>query len=229
MVLSVSWATMFRSVGILAAVVGLGYTWMALDDDPLNPLVLFTVQSNLLLAGYYGWRVVRRGPASAEVKGAVTLYLVVTGLIWHFLRMGGSSPFEHLSLSGFGLGNLLLHYVTPVVVVIDWLVFDRNARPPRWAAALAWLAYPLAYLIFVLVRGVMLPPDAWKRYPYPFLDVDIFGYGGVVRMAIALAACFVLLGLGLIALHRGAVRAGRTAAASRLAPAETAPAEAVEP
>ncbi|MER5627386.1 Pr6Pr family membrane protein [Streptosporangium sp. NPDC002544] len=205
------WVTVYRLMLILAAVVGLIYTWLALGS-PLNPLVLFTVQSNLLLTGFYSWQAVSRWRPPAELKGAVTLYIVITGLVWHFLRMRGASPFEHLSLHGHGLGNFLLHYVTPVMAVIDWLFFDRIASRPKWTAALRWLVYPMAYLTFALVRGALLPPDAWKRYPYPFLDVGRFGYGGVALMALALAVCFVLLGYGLIALHRLVNHAGRTAA-----------------
>ncbi|MFF4189685.1 Pr6Pr family membrane protein [Nonomuraea sp. NPDC001831] len=218
----VMWVTASRLMLIAAAMVGLIYTWMGLGS-PLNPLVLFTVQSNLLLMGFYSWKVLGRRRPSAELKGAVTLYIVITGLVWHFLRMRGASPFEHLSLHGYGLGNFLLHYVTPVMAVIDWLFLDRNAPRPRWAAALRWLVYPMAYLAFALVRGALLPPGAWKRYPYPFLDVDTFGYDGVALMALALAVCFVLLGAGLIAL-RGladpASRGLRTFTPS--APADTA-------
>lgn len=207
---------------ILAAVVGLIHTWMALGS-PLNPLVLFTVQSNLLLAGFYSWQVVGRWHSSVQLKGAVTLYIVITGLVWHFLRMRGANPFEHLSLHGHGLGNFLLHYVTPVMAVIDWLFFDRAAPRPTWAAALRWLIYPMAYLAFALVRGALLPPGAWKRYPYPFLDVDRFGYGGVALMALALAVCFVLLGYGLIALRRLVDRDSRRAVVSTpSSPADTA-------
>ncbi|MFI6792493.1 Pr6Pr family membrane protein [Nonomuraea sp. NPDC050383] len=207
------WATMFRLVLIAAGVTGMVYTWMALAG-PLHPLVLFTVQSNLMLAGYCAWRVVSRRRPSLEVKGAVTLYIVITGLIWHFLRMRGANPFERLSHSGLGLGNFLLHYVTPIMAVVDWLLFDRTAARPRWAVAPVWLAYPVAYLAFALVRGALLPPGAWKRYPYPFLNVDTYGYGGVSIMAVGLAVCFVLLGYGLIALHRLANRPNRTAAGS---------------
>lgn len=210
---------MFRLVLIAAAVTGLIYTWIALAS-PLNPLVLFTVQSNLMLAGYYSWRMVSRRRPSAEVKGAVTLYIVITGVVWHFLRMRGANPFDLLSLSGLGLGNFLLHYVTPVMAVIDWLVFDRTAPRPRWAAAAAWLAYPAAYLVFALVRGALLPPQAWKRYPYPFLNVDTLGYGGVSLMAVALAVCFGLLGCGLIALHHLAGRSAGQVGVTRAAPCE---------
>jgi hypothetical protein len=192
---------MYRAVLIVAAVVGLVYTWLALVGR-LNPLVLFTVQSNLLLAGYYGVRLVSRRRPRPEIKGAVTLYIVATGLVWHFVRMRGASPFEHLSLTGFGLGNFLLHYVTPVLAVVDWLCIDRTIPRPRWKVALAWLAYPAAYLAFALLRGALLPSGTWKRYPYPFLDVDQFGYGGVALIAVMMGLAFVLLGLTLIAAHR---------------------------
>ncbi|YCK38009.1 Pr6Pr family membrane protein [Actinomadura sp. ATCC 39365] len=218
----VIWGTAYRLMLIAAAMVGLFYTWIGLGS-PLNPLVLFTVQSNLLLIGFYFWKVVGRWRPSAELKGAVTLYIVITGLVWHFLRMRGASPFEHVSLHGYGLGNFLLHYVTPVMAVIDWLFLDRSAPRPRWAAAVRWLVYPMAYLAFALVRGALLPPDAWKRYPYPFLDVDKFGYDGVALMALALAVCFVLLGDGLIALRSLADHVSRRLAAfTPSAPADTA-------
>jgi hypothetical protein len=195
------WVAVYRAVLIVAAVVGLVYTWLALAGR-LNPLVLFTVQSNLLLAGYCCVRVVSRRRPRPVIKGAVTLYIVVTGLVWHFLRMRGVSPFEHLSFTGYGLGNFLLHYVTPVMAVVDWLALDRSISRPRWTAALAWLAYPAAYLAFALVRGALLPPGTWKRYPYPFLDVDRFGYDGVAFMVVGMALALVLLGLALIAAHR---------------------------
>lgn len=208
-VVLVLWASLFRSGVALVAAAGLSLTWIAMSD-PLHPLVMFTVQSNLLLVAYCCVRVVRPAAASAEVKGVVTLSMLVTGLVWHFLRMGGTSPFADLGLD-LGLGNFLLHYVTPALAVADWLVLDRGTRGPRWAACLGWLAFPAAYLVFVLVRGALLPPDAWKRYPYPFLDVGRLGYEGVAYAATGLTLAFTLLGLTLIAARRATIRTGRTA------------------
>ena len=60
--------------------------------------------------------------------------------------------------------NVLLHYVMPVVVVAGWL--RRPVRTQRGATGwLPVLAFPLAYVAYVLVRGAMV---GW--YPYPFLD-----------------------------------------------------------
>lgn len=205
---AVIWATIYRALLILVAVAGMVITSLALAGR-LNPFVLFTVQSNLLLAGYCGYRVVTRRAPRPEAKGAVTLYIVVTGLVWHFLRMRGADPFAHLS--GYGLGNFLLHYVTPVMATGDWLFFDRGTRRPRWTAALAWLAYPAAYPAFALIRGALLAPGSWKRYPYPFLDVDRIGYGGVAIVAAGLTVAIVLLGFALIAIRPAAGTPARTA------------------
>lgn len=53
-----------------------------------RPWAYFTVRSNVMLALYYGRRLVtgRRRPASAGVKGAVTLYLLVTCLVNYVSR-----------------------------------------------------------------------------------------------------------------------------------------------
>src|SRR5438270_433742 len=75
--------------------------------------------------------------------------------------------------SGFGDGsahfgsvqNVLLHTVTPLLALLDWVLVGLTR--PRWRWALGWLSYPLAYLAFALVRGLMV-----REYPYPFLDVS---------------------------------------------------------
>ena len=83
----------------------------------------------------------------------------------------------------------------PVVLVADWLI-----DPPRhrlsFRIGLAWLLYPLAYLVYTLIRGARVD---W--YPYPFLDVSRHGYGGVLLNCavmlvgfVAAAAAFVAVG-----------------------------------
>ena len=52
----------------------------------------------------------------------------------------------------------------PLGFVGYWLIFVPKAKL-RWRVVLGWLVYPLAYMIFVLVRGSLV-----GRYPYPFLD-----------------------------------------------------------
>jgi len=68
---------------------------------------------------------------------------------------------------------------------------------------LAWLLYPLAYLVYTLIRGAQVD---W--YPYPFLDVSRHGYGGV------LLNCAVML-VGFVAAAWAFVAAGNWRAARR--------------
>jgi hypothetical protein len=86
----------------------------------------------------------------------------------------------------------VLHKIIPLVMVFDWLV-DPPRRPIAWRSALLWLAYPVLYLAYSLVRG---PFVDW--YPYPFLNpAQPGGYGavGLYAVAIALGA---LLFVGLV-------------------------------
>ena len=143
-------------------------------------LPFFTIQSNVGYAIFAGWaaRRVWRGepPASAALKGAVTLYVVITGLVYHLVLTNPASGFAvaevHRALPE-AIGNQLLHTVVPVLAVLDWLVFDARGRY-RWRYPVYWLAFPLGYLGFALVRGLIV-----HRYPYPFIDVRELGYRGV--------------------------------------------------
>ena len=91
----------------------------------------------------------------------------------------------------------------PVVVLADWLI-DPPRKPIAFRPALIWLAYPLTWTAFSLIRG---PLDGW--YPYPFLDPANGGYGVVGLYAVA-----ILLGfLGVtwtVAAVRSALRARRS-------------------
>lgn len=83
--------------------------------------------------------------------------------------------------------NVVLHYTMPTVIVIDWLV-DLPRKRISLKESLIWLAFPLAYLVYSLLRG---PFANW--YPYPFLDPRIEGYGHVVFMSVLIAVlAFVL-------------------------------------
>jgi hypothetical protein len=80
----------------------------------------------------------------------------------------------------------------PVVLVADWLLDPPRHRLPR-SVVLAWLAYPLAWLGYTLVRGER---ESW--YPYPFVDVTKLGYGGVLARSLVLAVGFALAGAALL-------------------------------
>ena len=173
-------------------------------------LPYFTIQSNLavgLVAGHAALRAWqgRADPPSA-VKGAITLYITITGVVYHLVLANPASPFAadqpDRGLAD-AIGNQFLHTVVPLLAVLDWALLDPRGRL-RLRYALFWLAFPIAYLAFALLRGLVV-----RTYPYPFVDVHQLGYGGVTISAVCFAAAFWLLGLAFVGVDRGLARLGR--------------------
>lgn len=175
---------------LLAALVGqLAIGMSRADLTPANFFSFFTILSNTsavvmlaLLAGRPG----RIGsPWFSTFRGAVTIYMSVTGIVYATL----------LAPTGIDVGltepwvNWSLHIIGPLALAVDWVF-----HPPtvRLAATnhLFWLGFPALYLVYTLIRGAIVD---W--YPYPFLDpAETDGYGGVaVWSAVVLA---VILGFG---------------------------------
>ncbi len=86
----------------------------------------------------------------------------------------------------------------PVVVALDWWIDPPRARI-SFPRALVWLAFPLLYLGYSLVRGRLV---GW--YPYPFLNPESAGgYGGVALYAVTISiGLMILTGLVVWTAHR---------------------------
>ncbi|MER8184763.1 Pr6Pr family membrane protein [Kitasatospora sp. NPDC094015] len=174
-----------------------------------SSLVYFTTESNVIVLGYFASAVywmVRRGTTDApapRLRGAVTLYITITGLVAHILLNHGADPLPGLGPGPDRLQNwssFLLHYTTPLMVLADWLCLKpRNAS--RWRDLPLWLAFPLGYAVVTEVRAALFPSFPLK-YPYFFLDPTTEGHAWVAGQIARLTVEFVLLGALVIALDR---------------------------
>lgn len=151
--------------------------------NPVNVLSYFTVLSNIAAVYLIGrealspaWR-----ESSTTLKGAITLYMTITGLIYAFvLRPIGADVGEYRPWVDF-----IQHTAGPVALIMDWLLFTPRA-PIGKRAFLGWFVFPLLYLPYSLIRGAVTD---W--YPYPFLDPESAS-GGYTRVAISVV---VILGV----------------------------------
>jgi len=162
----------------------------------------FTYEVNLVAAAYFIWALLR--PAAARerpgLRGAIVLYVVVAGVIWNVYL-------TEMSM-GYTVQNVLLHIVSPLLVGLDWLLVGRSQDRVTWWHPLAWLGYPLLYLIGTLVylnsqRG---------RFLYYFLDIDQIGLPALARNVALLGIGFAVLGYLVLGLGRLAVAARRNLA-----------------
>jgi hypothetical protein len=183
----------FAAFDIAAVVQALGDTAGSL----VNFFSFFTIESNLLAIAVLlvGGAADPRSRAWAWIRGAVTFFTVVTGIVYAALLAN-----EEVGLTAAWV-DAVMHQVIPAAVLADWLCFppwfSRAKVRGAWPA-LAWLGFPLAYLVYSLSRG---PAAGW--YPYPFLDPrHPGGYGRVAAFCVVLAAVLALLALGIAAAGR---------------------------
>ncbi|MDM7856436.1 Pr6Pr family membrane protein [Cellulomonas alba] len=166
----------------------------------LTDFVYFTDQSNLLMAVVMVWGAVavlgrRRGP-QPWLWGAVTLYLLITALVAQFVLDPPAPGAEIIELGLTKVG--VVHQLAPIATFVHFLLMVPHRRL-RIRVALSWLAYPVAYIAFIVVRGVVSPDSA---YPYGFIDVDDIGYGGLLLNILIYGVGFWVLGLVLVGIDR---------------------------
>ena len=198
MVLWLRLCRLFFALLCIAAVAALADFAVGTKQVPMaHYFSFFTIQSNLLAAVLLIIGAVRPtwsvSPAGLLCRGAVVLYLLITGVIYALLL----SELPEVKEMMLPWADRVLHEVIPLVVLADWLI----ARPQSvltFRQTLGWLLYPFVYMSYSLVRGALVH---W--YPYPFLNPE--QPGG--RWALAgYCAAISLLAAGL---SWGIVRAAR--------------------
>ncbi|MET4684993.1 Pr6Pr family membrane protein [Brevundimonas faecalis] len=199
-------ARLYRAVFALVAWFALGLQYrLTISGNPhmgageltLNFFSYFTILSNILVALALTAPVVApnsrigRWALSEGVRAAVAMFIVVVGVVYHFLLAGIWAP------QGWALvGNVLLHYVMPAAFVIDWLAFTPKGRL-RWVDPAKWLVPVLIYGGWTLLHGKL---SGW--WPYWFTDVDKLGLGKVMVYFAGLLVFFLVVGLIVVAIDR---------------------------
>jgi hypothetical protein len=180
----------------LLIVVALGWQFRwSTDNSPMftagNFFSYFTVLSNVLLAVTLVALAIR--PALAHrvpfltLRGIATLGIIVTGLVYAVLLAPASADVD-VSLRWV---DFVVHTLAPIVGLADWLVDRPQGRVPL-ATAVSWLAFPVVWLVYTMIRGAVTD---W--YPYPFLDPDQETVGTIIVTCLAITALFVALAAGL--------------------------------
>lgn len=125
------------------------------------------------------------------VVSAATLSIVMVGVIYLVVLSDQYDP-QGINF----LVNTTLHYVVPPLFALFWWwIVPRGALEVPDIARM--LAYPVAYLIYVIVRG-----EATGLYPYFFVDVPRIGYASALINAGVISAVFALTAGVLVALKR---------------------------
>ncbi|WP_157153959.1 Pr6Pr family membrane protein [Brachyspira murdochii] len=154
----------------------------------------FTYQSNILVIVYFIldiFNIIKKKETFyPRFKGAVTMSITVTFLVYHFLLGPTSGKLEGIDY----IRNIILHYILPIMTIFDYIIFDKKGIY-EIVDPLLWLIIPLLYFVFVLIRArVGSPFSDGSYYPYFFVDIDKYGFKTVLRNVFFITLFFAFLG-----------------------------------
>lgn len=119
-------------------------------------------------------------PRSPWWRGMMTVTLLLVGITFQTLLSGDlASPY-----------SLFEHALTPLVVLVDFLVIGSNQARAKWWHPLTWVLPPMAYLVYFVIADVDLYGS--------FLDPGSSSFAAtiIVFMVAVVAAGYALYGIG---------------------------------
>ncbi|MDF2985117.1 MAG: hypothetical protein K0R50_627 [Eubacterium sp.] len=201
-------ALIFRILLLVGCGIGL-YLNSGLPSGKPAPymLIFYTIQSNALCFIFFSLLTVKTfmdlksiGIKGSTVflphfKGAVTMTIAVTFIIYHFVLVPKYLNAPNSNYSLLNWQNVLVHYFVPLAAITDWLVFDEKFYF-RWFDPIFWLLLPITYFIFILIRAKLggIIEIVKSPYPYFFIDVELLGWLKVIKNAGLLMFGFLVLG-----------------------------------
>lgn len=127
------------------------------------------------------------------------LGILLTFLVFNIMLAGaeGRDP-----QANWRVGSLVFHVVLPIMYIADWFLF-RERKQCKWYYPVASIAFPLIYVIFLLIQAVILKFDSSILipttttpliYPYFFVNLETQGVSGVLMWIGILSVAFVVVG-----------------------------------
>ncbi|MBQ3610924.1 MAG: hypothetical protein IJA01_01515 [Firmicutes bacterium] len=142
----------------------------------------FALISNVLALIYFAYLIIARpGYERGMLRGAVTIYMLVTFIVYYFIHFGvDADPLQNLSLAGY-----LLYFAAPLMAVLDYLLFCRKGWFTSYSP-LIWTILPVVFnlAIFIINRiGIYV-----ASIPY----FNLLGLNMIVTLFVFLGVSYLL-------------------------------------
>jgi hypothetical protein len=164
---------------------------------PAEYFAYFSIQGTLICAVMLAVTGVRTLQGLSDTKLITitrlssTVYVVVIAVVYNALLRGLPGDVRDAGYNWPQVPNEIIHVWGPIFMLLDWLLV-AGFSSIRLRAAF-WVAfYPLAWLAFSVVRGIL---DGW--WAYWFLDpTDKGGVGGMLTYVFGITV--LMIGLGFL-------------------------------
>ena len=162
---------------------------------PTEYFVFFSIDSSIFAGavGLVGAWVLLSGKKETErlqtIRLVATVSMIIVGVVYHALLGDSAVDPADIGYEWPVIPNLVIHTWAPIAVAIDYLISVRGSVP-KWRKALWVVVYPLVWLTFSVVRGLL---DNW--WPYWFINPNSeIGVSGMVTYILIIASAFIILG-----------------------------------
>jgi hypothetical protein len=179
---------------------------------PAEYFSYFSIQGTIIAAavlGYAGWLAWKGTPEKKWVtiaRVSTTTYIVVIALVYNALLRGSAGDVRDAGYAWPVVPNEIIHVWAAVIILLDWLLI-AGASKVRLRAALWVAAYPLAWLVFCITRGML---DGW--WAYWFLNPnEPGGVPGMLQYIAGITVLMIGLGFVLLAARKGVARLTKSA------------------
>ena len=199
----------FKGLFLISCAYGLSLTVQSAPSFAIF-ISYYTTQSNILVLVVMFVMFLReffhQGKKTRSLtilKSLATVSIMVTFLIYHFIL----APNIDASMTNVsaGLGNSLVHYITPLWFFADYLIFDTKGST-RIKDPFIYTIFPMYYFVFSNIRAVNGELYEYgsiiSQFPYPFLDYAVFGIYGVSAAILVITLADLLIGFLFIGLDK---------------------------
>ena len=140
-------ALIFRVVFIIACGAGLVMKLIYSRFSIATVMSDFALIANALALIYFAYLIVARPKYERGViRGAVTIYMLVTFVVYYFIHFGvDANPLFSLSLAGY-----LLYFASPIMAVLDYLLFCKKGWFTPYSP-LIWTILPVVFNLAVYI------------------------------------------------------------------------------
>ena len=151
----------------------------------------------LLATGVRAFKQLEEGKRLEIARLSLTVAMIVVGVVYHALLADVASDVRDGYYVWPVFPNEFIHTYGPVLIVIDYLLSNKEFKL-RMRAAFWVVAFPLLWLTFSVIKGII---TNW--WPYWFINTN--GEGGVSGMLSYIAAIaffFIILGFAVLGLTK---------------------------
>ena len=183
-------------VGIVALVARFVWGLGSATFEPLNFFGYLTVQSNIAFAIVTAVSAVRGrgGPRLASLRAIAITFITTSGLVFALIVWQSAQRGIRVDVPW---SDIVLHFVLPVVALIDWGLAPRPSARLRIVPFV--VGYTIVWGLVTIWRGGLVD---W--YPYYFLDPrQLESWWEFATVSGIAVAVFITVGVGVVAMpHR---------------------------